>query len=1035
MNLKKLTALFLIALLLISLPVSAETLRPDAAITVPADAVLFVGEKSKTHFVRFREHAPVLSEANDDNKTYYFDLADDQTYNYRISGENYVTNGGTFTKTPDFSLTVTKEMLMPPGKSKTTVDRDMQSNRGYNTADIYLNINARGHLSLKPGETFQIVSLRNWEAVNSTTANYFIEPDFHFSAIDENGNPSDVVSVTPQGLLTAEKEGSAIILVTYDSMLLHYREEAEFFGAIHPENTGVFVVTVEENSADFDTGMTIHPGKNSPTLKLSGDSPDAEHDCIYFTGESGVFRFTPPDESITVSVANPTVTSHLSFAGFRALSKEADGSYAVPLVEGRNIVRLSKNGKNVYQILTAKSVNITINDGAPVRPGDALSIRFDTLFHPANKLAGVYNMNAIALYTEVSHYEGQYAGAASAQYTFQSRADAQTISSILQEKNVWGAIQYEKSADLVVPADYAFDTFKLSGGAIYVSGWGDAYGNHRAITYEGGKGENFNADAKLSFLGMLPDIEIPITADSELVSLTVNADAVKKTYFIGESFDATGLIVTAAYGDGTQESVSQFTVSPSVLTADTKKVTVSYRDKTAEIPVSVSAPRAIALKIVTPPEKTTYKTGESFSPDGMQVFVVYENGTEKETTAYTYAPVQALSVSDTKITLTLATENDGIPITVTLPITVTKNGNTGSTSLSDSISVFFTLLGDTQHGTPSAASGTHTKSKDNLTSWIAKTKISVKKGSTIMEVIEKALQLSDIPFEKNGDYIRSVRGLSEFDNGELSGWMYLLNGKYSSKGVSVQTVKAGDSIILHYTDDYTAEKNELSSQGNGNASLPIVFPKNPAPSSAPSSPVQGENTLLPIKRVFSENTYQDVSSQDWFFDAVKFTYENELMQGDAVMFSPHLPLTRAMLLTVLWRMAGAPEQAGTLGFSDVKEDAWYADATLWARENGITTGKSQTQFAPSEPVTREEAATFFYRYALKNGQVSSSAAPALTQFQDAHAVSSYAQKALSWATDCGLIKGTSENLLSPALHATRAEAAVLLMRFCKEIAE
>ena len=130
----------------ITAPVCKVTVKPlpDASITIPSDAKLFVGSKTK-HFVPFTEITAAHKVENDDTTTtYYFDLTNNSTYNYRVSGENYVTYAGTFKKTANYSLNVTQGYLQPQGKTKKTIDKNVKSNKGYNVADIYLNINPQG---------------------------------------------------------------------------------------------------------------------------------------------------------------------------------------------------------------------------------------------------------------------------------------------------------------------------------------------------------------------------------------------------------------------------------------------------------------------------------------------------------------------------------------------------------------------------------------------------------------------------------------------------------------------------------------------------------------------------------------------------------------------------------------------------------------------------------------------------------------------------------------------------------------------------
>lgn len=1006
---------------------------PDACITIPNDATLFVGKKGKVHFVRFTEVKPVLSKMGKENTEYYFELDNKSTYNYRISGAEYITYGGTFSKTEDFRMTVSPEQLKPNNKTKTTVDREASSNNGYNVADIYLNINPQGYLKLSKGENFQIVSLRNWEAVNNTIDNYFIEPDFHYEVIDENGKAeSDVVKVDKDGLLTAQNSGTAIVLVTYDAMTLNYGKGEDFYGAIYPENTGVFVVSVDSDESEIETGITLNEGKNSSKIKLSGDNLDAEHDCIYYVGDQGEYTFTPVTNGIKVFAASPTVGEKTEYNGFTEIAPNEDKSYSVPLSEGRNIVKLEKDGKTEYQIITAKRVNVTVNSGEEVHRGDKVQVVFDKLYHPANKLAGVYNMNAVAVYTDVSGYDKKIIGATSEQYNFANKESAHTVANILKEKNVWGSVSYVKDTDLIVPTDYEYDTFTLSGGAIYVSGWGDPYGNHRGITYETGKGVNTNAESKLGYLAKLPDIKIPVIATSSaLEEITVNTENAKTEYFAGDKVDKSSLVVTAKYEDGTTQIATNYSVSPEILEADTQKITVTYKGKTADIPVSVKNPKVTSIEISAAPSKTTYTEGETFSPSGMVVIAKYENGLGKETTDFSYSPNRELETTDKEMIISYTGDNaqEGI-ITVSQPITVNKASGGGSAS-SDKISVYFTLLGDDKHGKPNGASDTHTKKNENLKTWIPKTKITLNKESYVIDALEKALSLNGIPYTNQGNYISEIKGLSEFDNGNLSGWMYTLNGKYPTNGVSEQKLSNGDVIIFHYTDDYTVEKTNFSGgSSSSNKRTGIKKDNSKADNNKDvddtNKDVGDDNTQNGQEYI---NPFGDVKSDDWFSSAIEFVHKKNLMKGVSDNeFAPNENLSRAMIVTAIYRMENEPS-ASFNKFGDVNADEWYSAAVAWASENGIVNGVSENEFAPNDNLTREQMAAIIYRYIMfKGGDTSVGENADINSYADAENISDYAVEAIRYAVASGLMKGDSETTLNPSGTATRAETATIIMR-------
>ncbi len=181
--------------------------------------------------------------------------------------------------------------------------------------------------------------------------------------------------------------------------------------------------------------------------------------------------------------------------------------------------------------------------------------------------------------------------------------------------------------------------------------------------------------------------------------------------------------------------------------------------------------------------------------------------------------------------------------------------------------------------------------------------------------------------------------------------------------------------------------------------------------------------------------FHDVTEGDWFYDAVRYAYENGLMDGVGDnLFAPNSQTTRAQLVTILYRLEGEPEVSGTSGFSDVAAGIWYTDAVAWAAANGIVNGTTDTTFAPGEDITREQLVTVLYRYAEAKGYDVSARAD-LSAYPDADQIQSYAAESVAWAVAEGLIQGFEDNTLRPAGNATRAQIATILMRFCEGVAK
>ncbi|MDR0491460.1 MAG: S-layer homology domain-containing protein, partial [Oscillospiraceae bacterium] len=187
--------------------------------------------------------------------------------------------------------------------------------------------------------------------------------------------------------------------------------------------------------------------------------------------------------------------------------------------------------------------------------------------------------------------------------------------------------------------------------------------------------------------------------------------------------------------------------------------------------------------------------------------------------------------------------------------------------------------------------------------------------------------------------------------------------------------------------------------------------------------------------IASKNPFLDVSENDWFYNYVMFAYTHGLMIGTASdMFSPNNPITRAMIVTILYRMEGSPEVAGGSEFTDVPDGQWYTDAVIWAAENEIVRGYPEGDFRPNDNITREQFATILYGYAnYKEFDTSSGGEVELSDYTDADEIHDYAVEPMKWANAEGLITGRTATTLVPLGNATRAEAATIIMRFIESV--
>lgn len=489
-------------------------------IKFPTDANFELNRKF-SHFVDFTQIEPVGTTVEGGMNCYTYKLGLGETFNYRTWKDGGLTQGGYFvmnadeSKRPQIGFTNADYDAFDPYQ----INHSVQSNDGYETGDIFVNINERNYMNMAVGDIFKAHAMRTWELTDNSTNNYFIEPDFHYTVIDENGNPSSgiiEIASKPGSAwvdIKAIGVGTAIVLVTYDAIGLNYYSSSngtktpymggEYWGAIWPENTAAFVVTVGQTESAVKPEMIINEAYNADNKKLAGKYVDAEHDVFYYLdGESGyTFTFTPKNVA-SVTIAYPSIGERMAtYTGFGSdgVTAIADGSYSLLLKEGRQIVKLTDNaGNSTYQVLTAKKcqreiINASRPGSKIFQPGDQVRIQYSGLRHPANKLAGIYNMSAYVTYNGVPNGSSLILG--SGQYTFGSAASAQAVT-------------------VDIPEDFDFTSRRsidMTEGVIQVNGYGDPIGNHRTISHTAGRSPNFTAVAHKTYFGAIPNVSIPVT--------------------------------------------------------------------------------------------------------------------------------------------------------------------------------------------------------------------------------------------------------------------------------------------------------------------------------------------------------------------------------------------------------------------------------------------------------------------------------------------------------------------------------------------
>lgn len=207
----------------------------------------------------------------------------------------------------------------------------------------------------------------------------------------------------------------------------------------------------------------------------------------------------------------------------------------------------------------------------------------------------------------------------------------------------------------------------------------------------------------------------------------------------------------------------------------------------------------------------------------------------------------------------------------------------------------------------------------------------------------------------------------------------------------------------------------------------VLMGEEPEEPTEPSEPSEPEEPAEPEEP--SGLPFADVEESQWFYEAVAYVYEKGLMNGISdVEFAPDATANRAMTVALLYRMDGSGEQAQTTTFTDVSPEQWYYDYIEWAAARGIAKGISETEFAPEQPVLREQFVTFLYRYAQMLGDCDLTADP-LDSFADGAEVGDYARESMGWALNHGILTGYTDGTVKPQRELSRAELATLICRF------
>ena len=571
---------------------------------------------------------------------------------YEVRKEGKITQAKTFVAS---KYADKKEILVVPAlkDNPDLVKRD--KSQGYYQASILLNGSTSKMVSLEKGESFDIWASRAWQAINTDTDNYYVDPDFHYTLVS-----GDSINVREDGRVTAVKEGVSVVQITYDALEYNSantdtidKNGMMVYSAIWPERTGVLVFNVgDENEAGIETNINL-----------------TEYDTVYYAktidgkvkDEYAEYTFTPSarqGQEISVRVQKPLAANWSD--GWEDYTADEKGAYKIKLYSGPNIVEVSAGNSKRYHVIYASGLDVKISHGnntnrEDFRVGDTAVISFDGLILPQPKLGAVYNPG----YPSETYIEYKNDGATvTGQHSQWQIRQFNSISIQLEEEGI----------------------YRLNNGKIHGSTIGEVATQHQKLMKEGMRSNYTGGNSAESFNGyycILPDIEINVLEEKESSDYEkANAlDIIVKLPMATQAQNSNPSLSSNAQlrrqGAFLFTTIKQST-SPQLKSSDNLPQNIEFSNA---LPVLQKSAQPVYVRLKQPIEGVTMQLRYWSSAEGHTVpqRLDLPNNTIKATEAFA-------SLNDIAYFEYIITPQDGIeayPKTYTVVLNDSKSGNYG----------------------------------------------------------------------------------------------------------------------------------------------------------------------------------------------------------------------------------------------------------------------------------------------------------------------------------------------------------------------
>ena len=777
--------------------------------------------------------------------------------------------------------------------------------------------------------------------------------------------------------------------------------------------------------------MSSSSGSASLTIMLQGDNNQV-------SGASGIYVFSDyGDASLSISGTGSLTAKGTDYGNHSGIMVQSNGGKAELTINNVDVTATNSNTQGIrLQPAGTSPATLAVNGGSLTASGSkGIDYQFGTGATGSGTPTVTVSNNAIV------RANGSISNNSSTEIHIGADSSASSGGIVFDgnEGTVYGSVTLEEnltigegeSLDIPSGASLTIDSGATltNEGTVTNSG---TLTNNGTIDNSGTLPDNINGNGTVNHAPTITTDSLPNGTEGTSYSQTLTATGTAPiTWSIAEDSSLpaglslgadTGVISGIPTADGT----FNFTVT----------ATNAYGSDSKEFTLTIDQQGTIHVTSVSL-DKTSLELTEG-GTDTLTATITPNNATNKNVT-WSTSNASIATVNNGEVTAvsagtaTITATADGKSATCTVTVTAATVPVTGVTMNKTSTSLY---VGDTETLTATVAPDNATNKAVTWTS--SDSAVATVDQNGVVTAVAHGTATITVTTE-DGNYTATCTvTVSRYSTGggpttyavtapDVENGTVRVSPSRASRGTTVTlTVAPDEGYELESLTVLDSRDNEIALTDKGDGKYTFTMPSGKVTVEASFAEIAPEP--LP---------FGDVDDGDWFADAVRFVYENGMMNGvSETSFAPHATTSRSMIVTILYRLEGEPVVDYAMDFTDVAGDAYYAEAVRWAASEGIVGGYGGGLFGAEDAVAREQLAVILYRYAVYKGyDVSIGEDTNILSYADFADLSEYAIPAMQWACGAGIVNGTSESTLTPQGEATRAQVAAMLMRFCESIVQ